>query len=679
MTGGHPDVVTPRGTDADVLHGVRVDDPYRWLEDGESADVQEWVTAQNVRTRSALDRLAGRADWHRRLVTMMGLPVVQAVQVRGERMIMLERAACAQQARLVLRVLGEPTANPVVLADPAAGVADAAVAIDWYAPSDDGMLVAFGVSEGGSENSELRVVRVDGAGLLDERIPNCRAGSVAWEPDASGFFYTRYPEGDQYHRTVHHHTLGADWRDDPVVWAEHPTPESWPSVALSPSGEWLLVTTSVGWGRSDLQVLERSTGEWYDVITGRDVVTELSFLDDHTLVGMTTFGASRGRVVRVALAGVAAGPAVWDEVVAERDVVIGGVRPAGDSLVVATSKAGVDAIERWAQDGSWSQAIEGVGTSTVAQLTGDRSTGSAFALITGFDQPAAVWRVGAHVVEQEHPAGQSDVPDLSVTHVEYPSLDGTMVGLFLVHRSDVDPGVTTPTILNGYGGFAITESPVWSPTIAVWCESGGLYAIAGLRGGFEHGESWHRAGRRANKQNVFDDFHAAADWLVEQGLTSREHLAIAGGSNGGLLVGAALTQRPDLCRAVWCAVPLLDMIRFPRFLIARLWTDEYGDPDLAEEFEWLIAYSPYHRVRDGVSYPAVLLTTAEGDSRVDALHARKMTAALQASAADQGERPVFLHQEGRAGHGQGKPVGKRADEQADVLAFLSWQLGHLAA
>jgi prolyl oligopeptidase len=262
-----------------------------------------------------------------------------------------------------------------------------------------------------------------------------------------------------------------------------------------------------------------------------------------------------------------------------------------------------------------------------------------------------------------------------VSHVEYPSLDGTSIGLFLIHRADMQAAPDTPTILNGYGGFAITESPVWSPTIASWCAAGGLYAIAGLRGGFEHGEGWHEAGKRANKQNVFDDFHAAADWLIAEGYTTRDRLAIAGGSNGGLLVGAALTQRPDLCRAVWCAVPLLDMIRFPNFRIARLWTDEYGDPDVAEEFSWLWGYSPYHRVRDGEEYPAVLFTTAEGDTRVDPLHARKMTARLQEAAASQSDRPVLFYQEGRAGHGVGKPVGKRADEQADVLAFFSWQLG----
>ena len=216
---------------------------------------------------------------------------------------------------------------------------------------------------------------------------------------------------------------------------------------------------------------------------------------------------------------------------------------------------------------------------------------------------------------------------------------------------------------------------MWSPTIAAWCEKGGLYAIAGLRGGIEHGETWHDAGRRANKQNVFDDFHAAADWLVATGRTSRERLAIDGRSNGGLLVGAALTQRPDLCAAVSCGVPLLDMIRFPQFLIARLWTDEYGDPDVAEEFGWLHAYSPYHHVVEGTAYPATFLWTAEGDTRVDPLHARKMAALLQASSGSIGERPILLHQEGRAGHGVGKPVSKKADEQADVLAFFTWQLG----
>ena len=261
-----------------------------------------------------------------------------------------------------------------------------------------------------------------------------------------------------------------------------------------------------------------------------------------------------------------------------------------------------------------------------------------------------------------------------VEQVHYPSLDGTPIPLFLVRSADTEPGADTPTVLTGYGGFAIANTPVYSPPAVSWCLDGGVWAVAGLRGGAEHGEDWHHAGMRERKQTVFDDFHAAADWLVDRGLTSRDRLAIRGGSNGGLLVGAALTQRPDLCRAAHCAVPLLDMVRYHRFLIARLWIPEYGDPDVAEDFDWLYAYSPYHRVVDGTCYPATLVTTAEEDSRVDPNHARKMVARLQAATSCEAERPILLRLEDRAGHGQGKPVSKQADELVDVLSFLASEL-----
>jgi prolyl oligopeptidase len=267
------------------------------------------------------------------------------------------------------------------------------------------------------------------------------------------------------------------------------------------------------------------------------------------------------------------------------------------------------------------------------------------------------------------------LPDLTVRQVFYPSLDGTSIPMFVAHHSDVTPSADTPLVLTGYGGFAIAESPAWMPNLAAWCAAGGVYAIAGLRGGYEYGESWHQAGRRGDKQRVFDDFHAAADWLVAEGFTRRDLLALHGGSNGGLLMGAAITQRPDLAPAVWCAVPLLDMIRFPQFLIGRLWTDEYGDPDVADEFPWVWGYSPYHRVQHGTAYPAVLFTTAEGDTRVDPCHARKMAALLCEASSAQDERPILLSQAGRAGHGVGKPAAMRVNEGADVLAFFCWQLG----
>ncbi|MFP5487278.1 MAG: prolyl oligopeptidase family serine peptidase [Acidimicrobiia bacterium] len=670
----------------DDHHGTLVPDPYRWLEDGDDPEVRQWVAAQNARTRTVLDAHPSRAAWLERITAAMGEPVVLGAQVRGERVVLLERDRGAQQARLCARWLDDPT-EPVVIADPGAATDDAAAAVDWFFTSPDGDRVAYGVSEGGTENSVLRIARTgDGDHLVDE-IPNCRACSLAWDADGSGFHYTRYPEGDEYHRTVHHHTIGADWRDDPVVWAEHPNPQAWPQVEASPDGRFLLVSVMVGWGRYDVHLLDRPSAAWQTLIAETEAVTGFVFADDTTLLGMTTLDASRGRIVRVDAANPPADPSGWTTVTPERDVVVGVPRPVPGGHYVVATRAGVDRIEWWPDADADTDSddaptlVAGLDVVAVAGLAGDRSTGTVLALVTGFDQPTGLHRLepdpasGRPTAVPWFPLDLGDRPSLAVRQVEYPSTDGTTIGLFLVHRHDVELTPDTPAILNGYGGFAITETPVWSPTIAAWCEAGGLYAIAGLRGGAEHGEEWHHAGRHANKQQVFDDFHAAADWLVAEGMTSRERLAIAGGSNGGLLVGAALTQRPDLCRAVWCAVPLLDMIRFPRFLIARLWTDEYGDPAVAEEFEWLWAYSPYHHVRDGQRYPAVLLTTAEGDTRVDPLHARKMAALLQHAAADQDDRPILLHQEGRAGHGVGKPVAKRAAEQADALTFFAWQLG----
>jgi prolyl oligopeptidase len=676
MTGGPPRGAARRGDDADLHHGIHVPDPYRWLERGDAPEVREWVAAQNQVTRTALDALPSRPDWHEQVSRFLCVPVVHAVQCAGDRLFVLERDEGAPQASLVARSVDDSEAA-IVLVDPTAIADDGVAAVDWFSPSPDGELVAFGISEGGTEQSELRIVRTDDGSPCDVRIPHCRASSVAWEPDGSGFFYTRYPAGDAYHRTVHHHTIGDDPADDPVVWAQHPTPETWPTVSMSPDGRWLLVQSSVGWSRTDVQVLDRRHDRWAAVIVGVEATTSLTFVDEDTLVGVTTLDAPRGRVVSISLGGGDLGPGGWRTVVPERETVATGAHADVHGLLVVTSHNGVDTIERWAHDGSGGAELAGLEGGTVLQLSADRAERRVFCVVTGFDQPNAVFLAGRDRIERMHPAKPpSGVPDLTVTHVEYPSADGTLVGLFLIHRADVEPSAETATILTGYGGFAITKTSTWSPAVAAWCESGGQYAIAGLRGGSEHGDAWHQAGRRANKQNVFDDFHAAADWLVGTKRTSRDRLAIAGGSNGGLLVGAALTQRPDLCRAVWCSVPLLDMIRFPQFLIARLWTDEYGDPDVPEEFEWLMSYSPYHRVRDGERYPAVLLTTAEGDSRVDPLHARKMAARLQAAGVGQDERPVLLHQEARAGHGVGKPVAKTADEQADALAFFSWQLGH---
>jgi prolyl oligopeptidase len=679
---------TRREDVVDTQHGVAVADPYRWLEDGDDPEVGAWVAAQNELTRSHLE-VPARGSWHERLVALMELPVLQHAVLRGDRLFCYERPQGAEQFMLMRRSALDPGGDHVVLLDPAIASADAATAIDWYCPSPDGTVVAVGVSEGGTERSELRLISgIDGSSIGDvgDRIPDTRACSVAWETDGSGFFYTRYPAGDEYNRTVHHHRLGADWHDDPVVWDDRPDPQAWPDVTLTRDGRWLVVHVEVGYRRMDVHVLDRESGAWTTLIGGVDARTRFSeSADGRCLVGITDLHAPRGRVVRVDLttAVLAEGTDAWQTIVVESDHVLSQLAVTRQGLLVVSSAAAVDAVHRLDADGKPLDpaVVGGIGelVSIVDDgLVTDVDADEQFVVVDTFDAPTSLWRLAADGLSTpacDAADGQRLTGGLAVRRVSYPSADGTEIGLFLIHRRDVTPDADTPAILSGYGGFTITLSPAWQPRIAAWCAAGGLYAVAGLRGGLEHGEEWHRAGSRGNKQNVFDDFHAGADHLVASGLTSRERLAVLGGSNGGLLVGVALTQRPDLCQAVLCAVPLLDMVRFPRFLIAKLWTSEYGDPDVAEEFAWLHAYSPYHHVVDGTCYPATLVQTAEGDSRVDPLHARKMVALLQAASSCQDRRPILLFQEGRAGHGVGKPVSKRADEIADALTFLGTHVG----
>lgn len=664
---------TRRDDVVDVVHGVEVADPYRWLEDGDAPETRAWTDAQNERTRSYLDALPFRAELRDRLERLLRVTVVGAPRLAGERVFALERGGDRDQAVLTVRSFGGDGSDARTLLDPSSEAADAAVAIDWYHPSPDGRLVAYGTSEAGDERSTLRVLDVDTGEHLPDVIPHCRAASVAWLPDGSAFAHTRYPADSEYGRHVVWHELGADPATDPVLWGveDLPDEQAWPDVSISPDGRWLLIHVSVGWSRTDVHLLDREGGGRAVVVEGEEATSRFEVVGDR-LHGTTTRSAPRGRVVSALVAA----PSDWTTIVPESSLVLDGSAVAGESLLVASSDVAVGRLHRYRLDGSGSEEIALPGVGSLGGIDADPFAERAVLSFSSWARPSTLLR---WVPGSLSPLGgdPSDVdPEAYVVdRAVYRSTDGTEVPISLLHRSSVVPGPDTPCVLTGYGGFAIAESPAWSPFGVAVADAGGLYAVAGLRGGLEHGEEWHLAGTREHKQQVFDDFACAADWLVSEGLTRRERLAVRGGSNGGLLVGAVLVQRPDLCRAVHCAVPLLDMVRYPRFLIARLWVPEYGDPDVAEDFAFLHAYSPYHRVTDGVCYPAVLVTTAESDSRVDPLHARKFAARLQAATSCGDEHPVLLRIETRAGHGQGKPVGKQADEAADVLAFLFDQLG----
>jgi prolyl oligopeptidase len=639
------------------------------------------VAAQNARTRAVLDALPARPALHARLLELLQVGMVGAPAVVADRVFTLERVGDQDQALLVLRSALDAgvAAEPVV--DPHPMAADHAASIDWFSPSPDGTLVAYGVSQGGSEHGTLRIVDVDTGDHLPDAIPHIRHGSVAWLPDGSAFAYSRLPDpatvpaGDEgYWETVWWHRVGDDPDKDEQLLGDGLEKTALPAATISPDGRWLAFHVSYMPTRTDVVLLDRETGERTVVVEGREATTWLQVVGDR-LYGVTNLDAPRGRVVSAPLSGPEAEN--WTTVVAESHAVIEGAVVAGRSLVVSSSEHAVSRLHRYALDGSAGQEIVLPELGSVGGLDADPASERALFTFTSFARPPGLWRWSPDDGVQPWTRFASAVdPDaFTVEQAFYRSTDGAGVPLFLVRSTATAPAPDTPTLLTAYGGFSISNTPAYSAGTVAFCEAGGVWAVACIRGGGEYGEDWHRAGMLADKQQCFDDFHAAADWLVAEGRTSRDRLAIRGGSNGGLLVGAALTQRPDLCRAALCAVPLLDMLRYHRFLIGALWIPEYGDPDDPDQFEVIARYSPYQHVVEGTAYPATLVTTAESDSRVHPMHARKFAARLQAATATPEERPILVRIETRAGHGVGKPAWKQADEAADTWAFVLWQLG----
>ncbi|MDQ3897902.1 MAG: prolyl oligopeptidase family serine peptidase, partial [Actinomycetota bacterium] len=511
--------------------------------------------------------------------------------------------------------------------------------------------------------------------------PHIRHPSLVWLPDGSAFAYSRLPDpaavapGEEgYWETVWWHRVGDDPSGDELLLGDLEK-TALPAASISPDGRWLVFHVTYMPTRTDVILLDRETGLRTVLVEGEEATTWCQIAGDR-LYAVTNLGAPRGRVVSADLVRPRAED--WATIVAESSAVIDGAVVAGGRLVVASAEHAVSRLDHYALDGSDAREIVLPELGSIGGLDADHAAERAFFTFTSFARPSGLWRwtPDSEAVEPwTRFASPVDADAFAVEQVFYPSTDGAHVPMFLVRAASAAPSPDTPTLLTAYGGFAITSTPAYSPGTVAFCEAGGVWAVAGIRGGGEYGEDWHRAGMLARKQQCFDDFHAAADWLVATGRTTPDRLAVRGGSNGGLLVGAAVTQRPDLCRAAVCAVPLLDMLRYHRFLIGALWIPEYGDPDDPDQYAVLAAYSPYHRVVPGTVYPATLITTAESDSRVDPLHARKFAARLQAATAAPEARPVLVRIEARAGHGVGKPAWKQADEAADTWAFVFWQLG----
>ena len=663
------------------LHGVEVADPYRWLERGDAEEVRAWTEAQNRATRAVLDRVPGREAIRREMRRLLATGTISAPEPRRSRYFYTRRDG--QQNQPVLYARAGLAGRDRALVDPNKLSAEGTLALDWWYASTDGRRVAYGLSSNGDERSVLHVMDAETGENLPDTIPHTRAASVAWLPDSSGFYYTRYPapgtvpkEEETYHRRVFFHRLGDDPGGDAEIF--RPTNSTdWPGVNLSRDGRWLTIPVYIGFDRNDLYLLdlEKPNGEFVPVVKGRAAIYEATIAQDEMFI-RTTEGAPRGRVLIASPS--APSRATWRELIPETEATLNSITVVGARLFGEYLDKASSQIRVFTRGG---RPLRGVGLPTLgttSAVTGEEDGGEAFFSFLSFAHPPAVFRYD-FITGRASEWARASAPAIKsrqtvVRQVWYTSKDSTRVSMFLVHRRGLKLDGNNPTLLYAYGGFNVSLTPDFNPRgISMFIERGGVYAVANLRGGAEYGEEWHKAGMLAKKQNVFDDFLAAAEYLVRARITNRERLAIRGGSNGGLLVAAALTQRPELFRAVICDVPLTDMLRYQNFLLAKLWIPEYGSADDAAQFKYLYAYSPYHRVRQGVNYPAVLISTADADTRVDPLHARKLAAALQAANAS--ARPILLHIETKAGHGAGKPVNKQIEEATDMWSFLFWQLG----
>jgi prolyl oligopeptidase len=678
----------------DTVQGHKIVDPYRYLENANNPDTKLYVEHELSYTKSILDPLPGRDKINARLSELLEIGTVGGPQMGGKYYLHTRREGNQNQA--VLYVREQVNGQDRVLVDVNKMSTDGTVALDWWFAAEDGKYVAYGTSASGSEESTLHLIETATGQVLLDTIERTRFASVAWLKDSSGFYYTRHPKkgdvpaGEEvYHVKVFFHLVGSDPAKDPLIFDERPNPQDIPNVTLSEDDRWLLINVEHGWTKTEMFLQDLHTkNPPLEITTGKDFLYGGEFFQGKLYI-TTNEDAPHYRVFVADATN--AKRENWKELIPATDAVLQDASVTGGKIFAQYEHNATSELKLFALDGKKISDISLPAIGDVFSASGRYDRNEIFFGFQSFTVPPSIYRVdltGTPLTVNDSTAlkgslwAKVDAPSIDpsafeVQQVWYTSKDGTRIPMFVVHKKGIEKNGKNPTLLTGYGGFNISLKPTFNRSMYLWMEHGGIYAVANLRGGSEFGEDWHRAGMLEKKQNVFDDFIAAGEYLIAQKYTDKDHLAIQGGSNGGLLMGAMITQRPDLFRAVVCAVPLLDMLRYQNFQIAKLWIPEYGSSDDPKQFETLYAYSPYHHVKAGQEYPAILFMTGDTDTRVDPMHAKKMAALMQAEAKNGASptRPILLRIETKAGHGQGKPVTKQIEESTDMYSFLFWQLG----
>ena len=672
--------VTDTVDHVDNYHGTSVPDPYRWLEDDvrESEAVSSWVGDQNKVTFAYLDTIPERANIKKRMKELWDYERYSIPEKEGG--VYFYSYNDGLQNQNVIYMQTELEAEPELLIDPNTWSEDGTIALASYYPSPDGSHLAYLVQDGGSDWRMGKVINVETGKELADQLDWLKFTDLSWAGDSSGFYYSRYPQEEDAEKfqslnkdmTVLFHQLGTSQDLDRLVYARPDFPDWGPRGIVTDDGKHLIIVISVGtddrYSIVHLDLTEPSAepemiieGFDYDYTPVGNIGNELYF--------RTNDGAPRNRLITINVD--QPGRENWREVIAETENVLDGVSMVGGKIIASYMQDAKSIVKIMDLEGKETGTVKLPGIGSAAGFWGKMDDPETFFSFSSFNYPTVISRFDVATGEVEvfkAPDVAMNPDDYIVKQVFYSSKDGTRVPMFISHRKDVVPDGNTPTLLYGYGGFNISITPSYSTTRLTWMDMGGVYAVANLRGGGEYGEEWHQGGTKANKQNVFDDFIAAGEYLVAEGYTKPERLAIFGGSNGGLLVGAVVNQRPDLFGAAIPAVGVMDMLRFHNFTAGRFWTDDYGSSDNPEEFEALMAYSPYHNIKKGTNYPAIMVTTADTDDRVVPGHSFKYAAALQEAQA--GEDPVLIRIETRAGHGAGVPTDKVIDDYSDKWAFL---------
>ena len=663
-----------RVTHLDNYHGYVISDPYRWLEDPDSPEVQAWIDAQNNLSRQFIDSELTRGEILQRLKALVDFPRYSAGFRSGSHCFFDLNNGLQDQAVMYQQDDNSPSAHVVM--DPNAFSADGTVALVTRSLTDDGGLMAYGLASSGSDRQIIRVRQLEMGYDYPETLEYCRFATIAWKKDKSGFFYDRYPAPDssedpyRYNR-VYWHNLDTPQSEDLLVYEQPDAPDLFFAPIVTHDEQYLVL--HVGHGAIQRNRIYyrplNSGGPFVRLLNDGEAKYDFIGSNGSTFYFLTDKNSPHGRIVAIDVET----PGQWREIVPESSDTLAQALLVGGCFIAAYLHDAYHQLRVFELDGTLRGDITLPDLGTVVSLTGQPDHTEAFIGFTSFLRPTTIYRYDLNSstlsVFKQSPLPAA-LDQYEMTQVFCHSKDGTRIPIFLVQKKGLVRNGANPTLLDGYGGYSVNMTPTFDVTTIGWLELGGIYAEVVLRGGAEYGESWHRAGMLAQKLNVFDDFCAAGEWLIANGYTRPGKLAITGSSNGGLLVAACMLQRPDLFGAVICGVPVIDMLRFHKFTAGRYWTPEYGDPDNPAHFPFMIAYSPLHNVRAGMVYPPILILTADHDDRVVPMHSLKFAATLQAQASDINPNPVLLRVDVKAGHGLGKPISKRLDELADILAFL---------